>query len=247
MKLNLTTIFSLITIINLWGQELTIKEPEWQGNVLYVDSTNEGVKLEMQKSYLKTKAGASMYVVGVGKIKSKSHVNGVTSNLLIPRTENLQFIVKNSTNEVDPSSLINIFPLERGTKTRFVEVASTGTFSGAENMNINYVSFSAKKYGESSYLITIPKIKNGEYAITLANTSGDFNLFTVGIPVKPSSEEIIRTTVKEGDIVYFKRNGEYIEGVAKEHQYYGLKLVYKYKGKDRNKVVPYNLISLENK
>ena len=44
---------------------------------------------------------------------------------------------------------------------------------------MNYINFSAKKYGKSSYLITIENIEDGEYAIAYNESRSSFNLFAI--------------------------------------------------------------------
>ena len=242
-------ILPLILVSNIvLSQELNIPEPEWAGNILFVnDSLNIGEKLEMKKAYQETKAGASMYIVGVGKVKTKSVIKGNTSQTVIKETDSIQFIIKNTTNDIDPNSIINIFKLNSTENKRYVETSSLGTYSGAEQMNIKFLQFQAKKYGKTSYLITIPKIKNGEYAITLANSRNNFNLFTIRTPVKMSHFEKVKSTVNKGDTIWFKSNENWVEATAISHEYYGLKLAYLKKGKTKKRVISYDLISLEKK
>ena len=55
-------------------------------------------------------------------------------------------------------------------KYRRAEVASTNTFGTTKTNNLNYVSFSAKRYGKSSYIITpTVTLEPGEYGITVSN------------------------------------------------------------------------------
>lgn len=238
--------FSLLFVSLIYSQEVKITEPEWVGEIIYVnDSVGDGVKLEMQKAYTKTKAGASLYIVGAGKVKTKTHVNGSTAKTRIKNTDKIQFIVKNNDNLTSPKSIINVFKLNADDKTRFIDISSLGTFSGAESMNIDFIDFTAKKYGENSYLITMPKLENGEYAITLAQSRMDFNLFSVYSPRAKSHEEILRETVQPGDTIWFSKNGNRIEAIAIRHDYYGLKLSYSQNNKTKEKVVAYNLVSLK--
>jgi len=243
-----TLLVLLLEFSMFYAQKIQITEPEWIGDIVYVnDSIGDGVKLEMQKAFTQTKAGASLYVVGVGKVKSTTHVKGTASKTRIINTENIRFIIKNENNLTSPKSIINIFKLNTNDNTRFIAISSLGTYSGAETMNIDFIDFNAKKYGESSYIITIPKLENGEYAITLAQSRMDFNLFSVYEPRAKTKEEIIKETVKQGDIVWFKKNDEWVKAIAIEQDYYGLRVSYTKNEKTKKKVIAYNLISLDKK
>lgn len=48
-------------------------------------------------------------------------------------------------------------------------MSSLGTFGGATSNKLDYVAFEAAKYGENSYLITIPSVAAGEYGVVVTN------------------------------------------------------------------------------
>ena len=48
-------------------------------------------------------------------------------------------------------------------------MSSLGTFSGSSENNMQYVKFKGKRYGDYSYVLTIPNIEAGEYGITVKN------------------------------------------------------------------------------
>ena len=138
----------------LYGQTINIEEPEFIGLVVYVNDTiGKGIKLEQQNAIMKSKNNAVSYVpvVGIaGKHKTKSVVKGCCSNVIIKDKKNVQFIVSVINNTIDPSSLIDIFKLESKKDTRSVELSSISTFGGLKSNDLNYINFSAKKYGKSS-------------------------------------------------------------------------------------------------
>ena len=144
-------------------------EPEFTGEVNYIENGGNYVSLEKQRVVLKTKAGASMFLVGMGKIKTKINVAGEQSRVRIPQRTNIQFVVRASDNSSDPMSIVSVFRFKTSGKARKAELSSVGTFGGASSNKLDYIDFSAKKYGESSYLITIPVIEEGEYGITVVN------------------------------------------------------------------------------
>ena len=167
-----------LSFLDVSGQ-VTIPEPEYTGNIVYIDS-GQARPLEKQKA--SAKAGASMYIVGVGKVKASNVVTGMRSPVRTNQRDSLSFIVRVTDNNVDPFQLINIFKLEQNPNknNRFIEVSNVGTFSGASANDIAFLSFDAKKYGERSYMITIQKqLIPGEYAITIEGSRELFNMFGV--------------------------------------------------------------------
>lgn len=166
---------------NAQDNSITISEPEYIGDIVYVNG-NTGIPLEKQKSSAKAKAGASMYIVGAGKVKSTNIVDGIESPTRISKRDSIQLIVRVSDNNIDPFQIINIFKLEQNLKKgyRFIEVGSAATFKGSSAMEINFLTFEAKKYGTNSYLILFPnKLEPGEYAITLEGSRDVFKLFGI--------------------------------------------------------------------
>lgn len=150
--------------------EIKVPEPEFIGNSVYVTADGQIQKLEKQKPSTKAAGNASLYLTGIGKVKSKNVVQGARSTTQISERQNLVFIVKAFNNGVDPSETINIFQMEANPNKniRTIETASVSTFGGAESNDLKYIPFQAKKYGEASFLLVIDKVlAPGEYAIAI--------------------------------------------------------------------------------
>jgi hypothetical protein len=182
MKLKLISIclVSFISVVTAKAQVIKIVEPEFAGNVVFVnDSIGNGITLEKQTSFIKSNGNASLYVTGIGKVKSSSIVKGNKSDVRINKKTNLMFIVRVTDNSIDPVSVINVFPLQQKADKRYVEVGSATTFSGTKANDIAFLQFKGKKYGTSSYLIEISNIEPGEYAITLPERRDIFSMFGV--------------------------------------------------------------------
>lgn len=64
-------------------------EPEFIGEVFHLAPTGQTTLLEKQRVVVKTKAGASMYIVGIGKAKSKINIKGGKSSTRFPASEKL--------------------------------------------------------------------------------------------------------------------------------------------------------------
>src|SRR5690554_616128 len=105
------TIFLLllgIFSVSLWSQGL-ISEPEFIGEGYIINSDNSTLKLEKQTVQFKTKAGASVYLTGIGKIKTKIQINGCCSSSIYTPDDEIKIVVRAVDNQTDPLSIIQIF------------------------------------------------------------------------------------------------------------------------------------------
>ncbi|HPI43702.1 MAG TPA: hypothetical protein PLH91_00590 [Tenuifilaceae bacterium] len=181
MKNSLIFFLALLPLFST-GQNVSIKEPEFIGNVVFVNDTiGEGLPLEYQKATLKVKSNSATYIpfanLAAGKTSSNYIVSGIQSSLIVRKNNNLQFVLRYSSNDEDPRALIKVYKFKTDKKNRFIEVykvSSMGKQQETEDVNIN---FKASKYGDNSYLINIPSLEVGEYGIT--TIEGNFYLFSV--------------------------------------------------------------------
>ena len=163
----------------IYFQNSEIPEPEWVGESIFLTDSTDVLKLENSKAFLKANAGASMYLTGVGNVKVKYNVKDNKSTIRINKKDSLNFIVNAGQNGVNPQSVVKIIKLlTNKPKKRYYVAAKSGTFTGTSSETLNLVSFTAKKHGQNSYLISVPKIEIGEYAIVV-NESLDWNLFGI--------------------------------------------------------------------
>ncbi|MBY0432800.1 MAG: hypothetical protein K2U26_01690 [Cyclobacteriaceae bacterium] len=174
----ITLLLSMLVIGKSWGQEVNEKilEPEFAGDIaLLRDGSNDLETLEKIQSAGRSKGGA------YSKIKSMAVVPGLASRVRVHNRDKYSFIVKWTSNEIDPRSIINIFKLEKDEKKgeRFVLIATAGTYSGLKS-TIEFIPFKYEKYGEKSYRIWFDQnMEPGEYALTLSDSRNLFNLFTL--------------------------------------------------------------------
>ena len=118
---------------------------------------------------MRTRANASAYIFGIGKAKTKLIVDSPQAAVRFSANDNIRFIVKAVDNATDPISIINIFKFETTNKRRLAEIASASTFGSIKSNKLKRLKFMAQKYGENSYLITLPETPAGEYGITVQN------------------------------------------------------------------------------
>ena len=136
-------------------QNIRITEPEFSGTTIFVnDSIGNGVLLEHQTATME------------GIVTLKYAVKYCCSTVFAD-TINSQFIVKVADNSINPYDLISIVKLKIESTKRSWKYSKPET-----------IEFKAKKYGTSSYLISVPKFTLGQYAICFKN-SNSVNLFGV--------------------------------------------------------------------
>lgn len=154
------------------AQNLTVPEPEFSDQAYLVTSESTYKKLVRETGYLKTKAGASLYLVGIGKVKTRVTLEGNESSVSTPAGE-VRIILKARDNNTDPQSFINAFQFEVKGKERRAQIAEAGTFSASKENTLGQLEFNAQKYGTSSYLIVFDNLKPGEYGIVIGDPNND--------------------------------------------------------------------------
>ena len=169
--MNTKKISSLLILLAFsFGYSQEIQEPEFIGETIAIVNGKD-IPLEKKTIQTKTNANASAYIFGIGKVKTKLTVEGCCSSVKLKKDSKIEFITKAVDNNTDPKSIIAIFPFsEVGKKDRKLEVSSLSTFfGGSSNNNVKYIDFRAKKYGKSSYILTLENLPEGEYGLTLNN------------------------------------------------------------------------------
>ncbi len=143
-------------------------EPDFEGEVVgvYPDGTTK--RLEKQNTRIKT--GGSVYVAGfaVNKTKTKVLIEGGAASVRFRSDEPLQLIARAKDNNSDPMSIVRVFRMKSNKKQRSAVIAAAGTFNTTSN-DMEYLPFEAKKYGESSYLLTFEQRPAGEYGVIISN------------------------------------------------------------------------------
>ena len=149
--------------------QVTVSEPEFADETLLLTSNGQGVLLKRENGTVKTKAGASLYLVGIGKVKSRLTLAGVHSASTIKGAATTRLIIRAKDNTTDPNSFISIFKFDVTKKERRYQLAESGTLSKTETNNLSSVEFKAKKYGKSSYLLLLEDLQPGEYGIVIGD------------------------------------------------------------------------------
>lgn len=159
---------ALMAVTGIKAQNVTVEEPEFAEETLLLTSDTQGVKLARENADVKTKAGASLYLVGIGKVKSRLVLTGTKSPSKATGSSTTRLILKAADNKTDPNSFVNIFKFEVKGKERRYQLAESGTFKDQSN-NLAAIDFKAKKYGDSSYYIVMEDLQPGEYGIIIGD------------------------------------------------------------------------------
>ena len=131
----------------------TTPEPEFIGEIVTVRPDGTVAKLEKQSVQMRTRANASAVIFGIGKAKTKLIIEGPKAGVRLTAGQPASFIVRAVDNATDPMS----------------EMASVSSFGSVKSNKLERLSFTGRKFGESSYLITLDETPAGEYGITVSN------------------------------------------------------------------------------
>ena len=108
-------------------------------------------------------------IFGIGKAKTKLIIDTPEAAIRLKSSDNIRFIIKAVDNATDPISIINIFSFENNKKKRMAELSSVSSFGSVKSNKLERLRFSAEKYGEQSYLLTLSDKPAGEFGIIISN------------------------------------------------------------------------------
>ena len=154
-----------------WGTEpLSAQslEPEFEGEVVAVFPDGSSHKLE--KHNVRIKTGAGVYIAGFAAAKQKTKVviDGSTAGVRLDGSQPIELIVRAKDNKADPMSIVRVFRMKATAKNRSAVISAVGTFNVQSN-TMEYLPFTASKYGESSYRLVFETRPNGEYGVIVSN------------------------------------------------------------------------------
>ncbi|MCR2030567.1 hypothetical protein [Alistipes timonensis] len=167
-KLFCTALFGLF-LGGISAQTPQIAEPDFIGEVVTILPDGSSSKLEKETVLLRTRANASAQIFGIGKAKTKLIIDTPEAAVRLKGDDDIRFIVKAVDNATDPISIINVFRFETNKKKRLAELSSVSSFGSVKANKLERLRFSAEKYGEKSYLLTLIDKPAGEYGITVSN------------------------------------------------------------------------------
>lgn len=167
MKKNLLFLLALLSVLVSNAQ--TYNEPDFVGECLVITNDSSTTLLPKEISTTRSAGNTSLFLTGFGSVKEKIQLNGCCSALFFPKEDKIQFIVKAVDNNSDPLTIVKIIKFDNNKKKRTATKSSTNNFGTTNQNKLDFITYTAKKYGENSYLIIVNNLENGEYGIIVSN------------------------------------------------------------------------------
>lgn len=172
MKRRLFLVLLSLLFTPLYAQQ----EPEFIGEVLAFGAKGKDAVLLPKEHVSGLKANALSFS-SFGYISQKATIKGAASEAQFDIEDKLQFIVRSVNQDLDPAAYIKVIYMKRKNDQNERIFSSSEAFviniGFASNYNEtthqNQVSFTAKRFGENSYLVEIQNPLLGEYAFVTAN------------------------------------------------------------------------------
>jgi hypothetical protein len=164
-RIVLTTLLALIVIVA--NSQTNYREPEYsESGYGYGKSEFE---LEKKPIYLQEKADAAQLLVGVGKTNKIAFVEGKQSPVRFSSSDTIRLVINSGDNKLNPKDFLGIAKMQINQKKGRRFVVYGQSFAGIQNNSKNQVEgmveYQGKKFGQSSYLITVYPLAAGEYGI----------------------------------------------------------------------------------
>ena len=182
----------------------------------FADSTFE-VPLPCERTYVRGKADASLYIFGVGKTSVYRYIDGEKSPLEIDK--NVSGIIINTDGE-SPVHTLSINKLEILKTKRRWKTHESGTFTGSSYGTDASVGLKYKKYGKNSVIIKTSDLSPGEYCITAINiktTTNNFKAFTFrvkGVIIDTYEKYYVRVVGGKGETLHIHNtSGDLIQTI----------------------------------
>lgn len=156
----------LMSMATVFCMAQTEPEFEFEPFVFNTAESTIGDALPSENAYVKSKAGASMFIVGIGKVKTYYYIDGIASSLKLNKS-NSDIVV--NTGGVSPIQSISIIKLELLKSKRRWKSGEVGAFTGASSNEEASVNLKYKKYSQSSVIISTKNFEPGEYVLTITN------------------------------------------------------------------------------
>lgn len=163
-KAILLSITILILGLGVSGQEV---EPEYIGEAYVL--TADGSSVNLDKEIGDFTSGISWAHNSWNALNLE--VAGGKAQRRFVAGEPLQLVVRAVDNNSDPLTIISIYKLKAKSKKRLVLISkdNSGTLMKSKTNSKDLIRFSGKKYGKSSYLISLTDLAKGEYGIVVSN------------------------------------------------------------------------------
>jgi len=164
--------FGMATSVH--SQNISVEEPEFIGQTLYLTSDTTATSFQKEYGSISAKVKGSSFIPYAGAFAGGVNMyltvkRPTSSNVIQASGEDIRLIVRVDNNNEDPAELIRVMTFEIKKSERRVRFMESSVVGGVKsNEAESYITYNAKKYGDSSYLITIPATalqQGGEYGI----------------------------------------------------------------------------------
>lgn len=160
---------------------IKVKEPEYLGECFWVKSA-DSIKIVEKQTFVSGAKNRNLFLFN-GPERSTTRFKTETEVVLR---------VKVSNNSVDPKNQIYLFKIDndKGTKKRIIDSSSHLFLSPqADRQKVpNYIQYTAKKVGESSFDLNVKIKEPGEYAIYVLGCEKSFSLLGIDTNTQKTNE-----------------------------------------------------------
>ena len=142
-------------------------EPEFIGEAYIIDA--QGSTRQLDKEIAAFARGISWKANSWNALSLE--IEGGAAKTRISKDQSIKLVVKATDNNSDPLSIINIYRFKVKKEKRITVLGenNSGTLMKSRTNTKNQLYFIGKRYGTSSYLLTIDDIEPGEYGIVVTN------------------------------------------------------------------------------
>lgn len=190
MKKVLLTLVVLSSSICSWcqveGYPSPIAEPEYIADVILVQD-GKVIEPEKQKFDHKTKISAGAVLTGghSGNVSATRSVKGIASPVTL-KSDSIYIIAKVPNNNQNPEKVVYLIEMKvlAEKDLRYFNIAKFNAKTGKDTGNDPdagvIIPYKSRKYGNSSVLITAPKLGAGQYGVYVQLADSEiYNLFQV--------------------------------------------------------------------
>lgn len=153
-----------VTILPTMAQ---VSEPDFVGEAYLLKA--DGSHVQLDKEIGDFTSGISWSSNSFNALSLE--IAGGSAQSRLSSNEPLQLVIRAVDNQSDPLTIISIYKFKAKKKTRSIVISedNSGTLMKSRTKSKDMVRFSGKKYGSSSYIITLKDLELGEYGIVVSN------------------------------------------------------------------------------
>lgn len=164
-------LLALVCLLSINSYADSIREPEFDGQVIVVksDSTTDLLPTEVGNMKAKSNAFGFLPIPGAGLLDKQTisiNVKGIASPYVMP-TKDICMIIRVKDPNENPASYLRIVKFDVQKKKRVTVFAEQSLLSGFDlkNQSDSTINYSVEKYGKSSLIIKLKDVPAGQYGV----------------------------------------------------------------------------------